>query len=69
MVTKTTQFPGESDWDAIIHHYSLDIVEEQEFLNYIKNAKFTKEASLEELEKLYSFWVLIKLARKEYEKK
>jgi len=52
----TVQFQGESDWDAVINHWSLTIVEEDEFLDYIKGRGHGKHTQLELLETLYMEW-------------
>jgi len=51
-----TQFNGESRKDAIINHFSLDIEEENGFLEYIEFMGYTVEADDEKIESLYSMW-------------
>ena len=53
----TTQFEGETNWDAIVNDNSLDIVEEQEFVEYIHSKGLSEDSlSLAELEQLFDEW-------------
>ncbi len=52
----TVKFERETDWDAIVNHWSLNIVEEDEFLDYITKKGFGKTSPLEHLETLYHEW-------------
>ena len=52
----TTQFEGETDWDAIINDNSLDIVEENDFMIFVYAMGESEESSLETLEFLFSRW-------------
>lgn len=46
------QFQGESRKDAIIHHFSLDIVEEEGFFQYIEEMGYDENSDDEILESL-----------------
>lgn len=52
----TTQFKGESNWDAIVNDNSLDIEEEQEFLEWLEGRDRSKESPLEELQAEFDMW-------------
>lgn len=52
----TTQFPGESNWDAIVNDNSLDIVEEDAFEKFITDRGHSKTEALETLERLLASW-------------
>ena len=50
----TTQFSGETPWDAIVNEYSLDIEEEAGFLSYLQCEEIAVDtASLETLSQAY----------------
>lgn len=56
-MTKTVQFSGESPWDAIVHHNSLDMVEEDELLEFCHaRGADVHTASLSDLERLFAEW-------------
>lgn len=50
------QFPGEDRKDAIINHFSLDIEEEEWFLNYIKQMGYSIDDDDEIIENLFKMW-------------
>jgi len=50
------RFDGESNWDSIINHFSLDIDEEYDFENFIMENGETRDSNLEILEQLYEEW-------------
>ena len=53
----TTQFQGESNWDAIVNDNALDIEEEQRFLDFIHSKSVNeKTALLAVLEDLFEEW-------------
>ena len=53
----TIQFSGESDWDAIVNHNSLDIVEEERFIEYIVSMGWDPNITkLHALEILFGAW-------------
>lgn len=54
IVRKSVQFQGETAWDAIVNHHSLDIVEEDEFQHFCAHKKVAM--SLPALEQAYSSW-------------
>lgn len=47
----TVKFSGEDDWDAFINHNSMDIAEEDEFLDYCEKNRIPFD--LEHLEAAY----------------
>lgn len=49
------QFPGESAWDAVINHNSLNIEEEDDFEKYAREVLVSdpKKASIDLLESLF----------------
>ncbi len=53
----TVQFAGESNWDVIVNHNSLDIVEEEEFGKFVIAHGHNKESELHILEAIYLEWV------------
>ena len=55
-IIMVTQFQGETRKDAIINHFSLDMVEEDSFLKYISDMGYTIEADDETIESLYEMW-------------
>lgn len=50
------QFPGEHRKDAIINHFSLDIEEEEWFLDYIKRMGYSIDDDDEIIENLFKMW-------------
>ena len=56
------QFPGETDWDSIVNHYSLDIVEEEDYYQYVKEQGHDKDTELGILLSLYAAWADCKSA-------
>lgn len=56
MTKLPTQFSGESNWDAIINDNSLDIVEEESFLQFVVSHNASQESSLDVLADLYEKW-------------
>lgn len=54
----TTQFPGESDWDAIISDGALNIEEEESFIAYVKRHGYSKSSALPDLAALIEIWRL-----------
>lgn len=52
----TTQFKGESNWDAIVNDNSLDIEEEDDFYQFALSNGASKNSSLAELEDEYRRW-------------
>lgn len=53
----TVQFSGESDWDALINHRSLNIGEEDEFEEFVKSKGYSADSQLEILETLINEWL------------
>lgn len=53
---RLVQFPGESEWTAIINHFGLDIVEEDELEQYIIEQGHSKESEIGILLSLYQAW-------------
>lgn len=51
-----TQLPGESRWESICSHFSLDTMEEDQFLAYIKKMGYTIDADDEIIENLHEMW-------------
>lgn len=51
-----TQLQGESRKDAIVNHFSLDTMEEDQFLAYIKKMGYTIDANDEMIESLHAMW-------------
>lgn len=51
-----TQFQGEDRWEAITAHYSLDIVEEEDFKNFIESEGYSIDADDVIIESLYDKW-------------
>lgn len=51
-----TQFQGENRKDAIINHFGLDIVEEEQFLKYIQDMGYTIDEDDETIESLHTMW-------------
>lgn len=56
---KTVQFAGESAYDAMVNHYSLDIEDESRFEAYCKRQgyKNPRGLTLQLLESLYSAYL------------
>ena len=52
----TVQFSGEDDWDAVINHFGFNIIEEDEFEQFIVSKDYSKESQLEILEMLVKEW-------------
>jgi hypothetical protein len=50
------QFPGETREEAIVNHFSLDIVEEEKFLAYIEQMGYSIDSDDEIIENLISMW-------------
>lgn len=50
------QFSGEDRKDAIVNHFSLDIVEEEGFMRYIKEMGYSIEEDDEIIENLIVMW-------------
>ena len=50
------QFSGEDRRDAIVNHFSLDIVEEDAFFEYMERMGYSIDDEDELIEKLYSMW-------------
>lgn len=51
-----TQFKGESRKDAIVNHFSLDTMEEDKFIAYVKKMGYTIDADDEIIENLHAMW-------------
>lgn len=51
-----TQSKGESRLDAIVNHFSLDIVEEESFIKFIETMGYTIDDDDEIIEKLHVMW-------------
>lgn len=51
-----TQFKGENRRQAIVNNFSLDIVQEKEFLAYVKEMGYSIDDNDEVIESLYSMW-------------
>jgi len=51
-----TQFSGETREQAIINHFSLDMIEEEAFLKYIKEMGYTIDAEDSIIEGLHEMW-------------
>lgn len=54
---ETVQFKGESSYDAIINHYSLDIEEQSSFDNYLINRDVPQSSDLKTLREMYDEWI------------
>lgn len=50
------ELPSEDRWDAIVNHFSLDTMEEDEFLAYIGKMGYTIDADDEIIENLHDMW-------------
>lgn len=50
------QFSGEDDWEAVINHFGFNIVEEDEFEEFVKSKGYSKDSQLELLEMLVKEW-------------
>jgi hypothetical protein len=48
-----TKFAGETRFDAIVNHFNLDIVEEDEFFNFLRDKGMGVYSDDEELEEAY----------------
>ena len=57
-MSKTRVLKGETPYDAIINHNSLDIEEEQAFLDFIHSMGLSEDSSLVELESAFDEWQL-----------
>ena len=57
----TVRFSGESSWDAIVNHYSLDIIEEDTFSIYLTERGYGRDIPLETLEEVYEDWTVDRL--------
>ena len=58
----SVQFPGESTWDALVNHRSMDVEEEEAFLQYCLEDNIPpveKESSAEILLETYHRWLQI----------
>jgi len=54
----SVRFSGETPWDAIVNHNSLDEEEEEKLLQFCERVhRAPKQLPLEALERLYSAWV------------
>ena len=52
------QFSGESNWDAIINHFSLDIVEEDAFRSFLEDHEVDpKKSDLDLLMIYFENWL------------
>ena len=58
MKKTATRLSGETPWDAIVHHFGLDIVEEPSFEIFCIRSgyDYPRKLPLETLEELYSQW-------------
>ena len=52
----TVQFLGENDWEAVVNHFGFNIVEEDEFEQFVKSRGYSKDSQLEILEMLVKEW-------------
>lgn len=52
------QFIGETPYEAIINHYSIDLEKENSFLKYITSQGFNITSNLGDLNDLYKEWVV-----------
>lgn len=53
---KVTRFSGETPWDAIVHHMSLNIEEEKAFLEFCTAMNMGTESKFPELVRTYEQW-------------
>lgn len=53
---KIVQFSGENRYDAIVNHFSLDIVEEENFFNYLKEMGYTIDEEDDVITHLIQMW-------------
>ncbi len=51
-----TQFKGEDRKDAIVNHFSLDIVGEESFFDYLASLGYTVNDDDEIIESVYDMW-------------
>lgn len=51
------QFQGEDRRDAIVHHFSLDIEEEEDFFEYMEAMGYSIDSPDDVLENLHLMWV------------